>query len=99
MPTKLSTICYVHESTERITQDFTIKQITGVLRLNDNDPTNVVYLKIKVFIPSNRTIETQIDDFENGDVVFLKGKFITYTRWYLVNNFHVWSGAKRFVPH
>src|SRR6185437_16049018 len=89
MPAKLSTICYVHESTERITQDFTVKQITGVSRLDDNDLTNVVYLRIKAFIPSDRTIETQIDDFENGDVVFLKGKFVACTGWYSVSNFRL----------
>ena len=89
MPAKLSTIYYVHESTERITQDFTVKQITGVSRLDDNDPTNVVYLRIKAFIPSDRSIETQIDDFENGDVIFLKGKFVACTGWYSVSNFRL----------
>ena len=87
MLAKFSTICYVHKSTERITQDFTVKQITGVLRLDDNDPTNIIYLRIKAFIQSDHTIETQIDNFKNGDVVFLKGKFVTCTGWYSVSNF------------
>jgi hypothetical protein len=53
MPAKLSTIAYVHESTERLTQDFTIKEITAVSRLSDDEPTKVIYLKIKAFIPSD----------------------------------------------
>jgi hypothetical protein len=51
MPAKLSTISYIHEVTERITQDFTVKEITAVSRLSDDDPTKVIYLKIKAFIP------------------------------------------------
>ena len=76
MPAKISGVCYVHESVESH-QDFTVKEITTVSRLNANDPTKVIYLRIKAFIPSDRNIETQIDDFDTGDVIFLKGKFIT----------------------
>ncbi|POG74673.1 hypothetical protein GLOIN_2v1476024 [Rhizophagus irregularis DAOM 181602=DAOM 197198] len=74
MPAKLSTVCYVHESREHLTQDFTIKDITAVSRLDDQDPTKVLYLRIKAFIPSDNTFETQIEDFETGDIIFLKGK-------------------------
>ena len=47
MPAKLSTIAYVHETTECLTQEFTVKEIMAVSRLSDEDPTKVVYLKIK----------------------------------------------------
>jgi len=84
MLAKLSTIAYVHETTKRLTQNFTIKEITAISRLSDEDPTKVVYLKIKAFILSDREIKTQIEDFDKGDVIFLRGKFIAYTGWYLV---------------
>lgn len=80
MPAKISTLAYVHESTERLTQDFTVKEIMAVSRLSNDDPTKVVYLKVKAFIPSNRNIE----EFETGDVIFLRGKFIACAGWYLV---------------
>ncbi|PKY58370.1 hypothetical protein RhiirA4_480227 [Rhizophagus irregularis] len=64
MPAKLSTVCYVHECTERLTQEYTVKEVTAVVRLDDADPTKVVYLKVKIFIPSDQNISTQIEDFE-----------------------------------
>ena len=58
MPAKISTVCYVHEATERLTQEYTVKEITAVSRLDDDDPTRVLYLKVKVFIPSDQSIKT-----------------------------------------
>ena len=82
MPAKLSTIAYVHETTECLTQDFTVKEITAVSRLSDEDPTKVVYLKVNL---SDREIETQIEEFDTGDVTFLRGKFIACAGWYSVS--------------
>ena len=76
MPAKLSTIAYVHEVTQRQTQDFTVKEITAVSRLSEDDPTKVSYLKIKAFIPLDQEIETQIEDFNAEDIIFLRGKFM-----------------------
>ena len=84
MPVKISTICYIHDSTERLTQDFTLKEITAVTRLNDDDPTKVLYLKVKAFAPLDQSIKTRIEDFNTGDVIFLKGKFIACAGWYSV---------------
>ncbi|RGB26345.1 hypothetical protein C1646_770537 [Rhizophagus diaphanus] len=42
MPAKISTMCYIHKFTERLTQEFTIKEITAVARLNDDDLTKIV---------------------------------------------------------
>lgn len=56
-----------------------------VVRLDDVDPTKVVYLKVKIFIPSDQNIPTQIEDFEKGDVVFLRGKFVACAGWYSVS--------------
>ncbi|PKK61121.1 hypothetical protein RhiirC2_792288 [Rhizophagus irregularis] len=42
MPAKLNTICYVHNIAERLTQDFTVKEITGITRTKDDDPTKDV---------------------------------------------------------
>ena len=53
MPAKISTVCYVHEATERLTQEYTVKEITAVSRLellDDDDPTRVLYLKVKALI-------------------------------------------------
>jgi len=49
---------------------------------SNTDPTGVVYLKIKVFIPSDQNIPTQIEEFEKGDEVFLRGKFVACPGWY-----------------
>src|SRR4051812_26637362 len=84
MPAKLTTITYVHNVTERLATDYTIKEVTGVTRLDDNDPTKVTYLKIKAFIPINREIETHIEDFEIGQVVHLRGKFVACDSYYTV---------------
>ena len=84
MPAKVSAICYVHDCTERLTQDFTIKEITAVYRLDATDATKIIYLKLKAFIPSDRNIETQVDDFERGDVVYIRGKFVACAGYYLV---------------
>lgn len=47
---KLATFCYVYE---QLTQEYTVKKITGITRTDSDDPAKVIYLKIKVFIPSD----------------------------------------------
>ena len=80
---------YIHECTERLTQEFTVKEITALSRLDDDNLIKVIYLKVKAFIPSDQNIESQIEDFETGDVVFLKGKFVVCSRYYSVcDQFH-----------
>ena len=79
MSAKIATMCYIHESKERLTQDYTVKEITGVVRTDDDDPSKIIYLKIKVFIPSDKNVECKIKDFKIGQVIFLKGKFIAVT--------------------
>ncbi|UZO18198.1 uncharacterized protein OCT59_009518 [Rhizophagus irregularis] len=64
MPSKISTIFYIHDSNERLMQEYTVKEIMAVSRLDPNDATKIIYLKIKAFIPSDKNIETQIEDFE-----------------------------------
>ncbi|CAG8736981.1 10583_t:CDS:2, partial [Rhizophagus irregularis] len=59
MLSKISTICYIHDSNERI--------------------------YIKAFIPSDKNIETQIEDFEKGDMICLRGKFIACAGWFTIN--------------
>ncbi|POG59203.1 hypothetical protein GLOIN_2v1789421 [Rhizophagus irregularis DAOM 181602=DAOM 197198] len=39
MPAKLNMICYVHNIAKRLTQDFTVKEITGITRTKNDDPT------------------------------------------------------------
>jgi hypothetical protein len=70
MPAKLSTIlCYVHNYTEKSTTEYTIKEITGISRLDDDDPKKIIYLKIKAFIPISKEIETHVENFESGQVI------------------------------
>ena len=64
-----------------------IKTITGISRLDDDDSSKVIYLNIKAFIPVNREVETHIENFENGQVIFLRGKFIACESWYSVRLF------------
>ncbi|RHZ85377.1 hypothetical protein Glove_66g134 [Diversispora epigaea] len=40
--------------------------------------------RIAVFIPLNQEVENNIEDFENEQVIFLKGKFIAHEGWYSV---------------
>jgi hypothetical protein len=58
MPAKISTIPYVYDSTEQLTQDYTVKKIMAVSRLHDSDVTKVIYLKVKPFIPSDQNCFT-----------------------------------------
>ncbi|CAB4444595.1 unnamed protein product [Rhizophagus irregularis] len=51
--------------------EYSIKEITGISRLSDEDPTKIIYLKIKVFVPLDKEIETQIKEFENGQTYFI----------------------------
>ncbi|GBB86739.1 hypothetical protein RclHR1_13130005 [Rhizophagus clarus] len=85
MPAKTSMICYLHNFTEWLIQEFTVKEITAVARLDDKDLTKIVYLRVKVFIPVDQNILCQIEDFSNGQVVFLKEKFVSCASWYSVN--------------
>ncbi|GBC08279.1 hypothetical protein RclHR1_00800006 [Rhizophagus clarus] len=70
------------EVTER--PDEHVKEITAVARLDDNDPTKIVYLRVKAFILVDNIL-CQIEDFSNGQVVFLKEKFVSCASWYSVN--------------
>ena len=87
MPAKISTIAYVHDATERLTQEFTVKEFTAVSRLSANDPTKIVYLKLKAFILFDQDIETQIEEFNIGDVIFLRGKFVACSSYYSVRTY------------
>lgn len=42
MPTKISIVCYIHECTECLIQEFTVKELTTVCRVYDNNPTDVI---------------------------------------------------------
>src|SRR6185436_16496964 len=85
MPAKLHTICYLHNCSEQNTNEFILKEITAISRLNDMDPAEIIYLRIKIFIPLNQEIENNIEDFEIGQVIFLKGKFIVHDDWYSIS--------------
>ena len=52
--------------------------MTGVTHLDDEDLTKVIYLRIKAFIPIDQSIETHIEEFESGQVVHLRGKFVAF---------------------
>ena len=85
MPCKLDTFCYVQDCTERIARDYTVKEITGVVRMDRNDSTKIIYLQIKAFIPLGEQLaDSKIQDFEVNDIIYLKGKFIGCPNYYLV---------------
>ncbi|CAG8626203.1 3185_t:CDS:2, partial [Diversispora eburnea] len=48
--------------------DFTIKEITGVVKLDNNNFQKIMYLRIKVFVPLDSTIKIQIEEFEKKQV-------------------------------
>ncbi|CAB4396225.1 unnamed protein product [Rhizophagus irregularis] len=76
MSAKFNAICYIYNIAEYLIQDFTIEEITGIMRIKDNDLTKIIYLKIKAFILSDQNIESKIKDFENEQIIMVKGKFI-----------------------
>jgi len=55
MPAKVSTLCYVHNCSDRITQEFIVKEMTAIVKTDNNDSTKVAFLKTKIFIPINET--------------------------------------------
>uniref|UniRef100_U9TGD5 Uncharacterized protein n=1 Tax=Rhizophagus irregularis (strain DAOM 181602 / DAOM 197198 / MUCL 43194) TaxID=747089 RepID=U9TGD5_RHIID len=48
----------------------------AVARLNDDDPTKIVYLRVKTFIPVDPNISCWIKDFTNGQVNTMSVKLI-----------------------
>ncbi|PKC04376.1 hypothetical protein RhiirA5_422347 [Rhizophagus irregularis] len=58
MPAKISTMCYI----QRLTQEFTVKEIMAVARLNDDDPTKILYLRV------NAMSVKLIDNMEFDDI-------------------------------
>ncbi|KAF0403420.1 hypothetical protein F8M41_009357 [Gigaspora margarita] len=64
MPAKISTLCYVHDCSDRIAQNFFLKEITAIVKSESNDPTKILFLKIKAFIPADKDIKHYIDPFE-----------------------------------
>ncbi|RIB08054.1 hypothetical protein C2G38_2045484 [Gigaspora rosea] len=85
MPAKLFTICYVQACIERLTQEFTVKDITAIVRLSDDDPSKIIYLNIKAFIPLTENNDHYIEPFETGDVISVKGKFVGRDNYYTVS--------------
>jgi hypothetical protein len=45
MPVKIFMMCYIHNFTEWLTQEFTVKEIMAVARLDDDDSVYTVYLR------------------------------------------------------
>ncbi|RHZ88650.1 hypothetical protein Glove_21g66 [Diversispora epigaea] len=84
MPAKLTTMCYVHDCTEKITSEFIIREITAISKVSATDPTKIIYLRVKAFVPINPEVDTNIEEVENGDVIHLVGKFVACESWYMV---------------
>ncbi len=88
MPSKILTFCYVHDCTERPTRDYNIKEITGIVKLSETDPTKITFLRIKAFVPINQDIESKIDPtLETGNTILLKGKFVPFENYYIVRSY------------
>jgi hypothetical protein len=84
MPCKLDAFCYVNDSTERITQEYTVKEVTAIVKMDEDDPSNIIYLQVKAFIPLGEPTDGKIQPFEVGDTIYLKGKFVGCPNWYSV---------------
>jgi hypothetical protein len=79
MPSKISTICYIHDSNERLMQEYTVKEITAVSRLDANDVMKIIYLKIKAFILLTRILRLRLKILKRGRDMF-KGKICSLRR-------------------
>jgi hypothetical protein len=84
MPAKVLTFCYVHDISERVAREYTVKDIAAIVKLSDTDATKIVFLRIKAFIPIDTSKESKIDSFKIGDAIFLKGKFVPFENYYIV---------------
>ncbi|CAG8840744.1 32900_t:CDS:2, partial [Gigaspora margarita] len=69
----------------RIAREYIIKKVTRIVRLQDDEPTKVIYLNVKAFLAINELTNDLIELFEIGDVVYLKRKFIGNNNYYLVS--------------
>ncbi|RHZ62743.1 hypothetical protein Glove_335g52 [Diversispora epigaea] len=77
MSAKLTTMCYVHDCTEKITLEFIIREITVISKVSTTDLTKIIYLRVKAFVFINPEVDTSIEEVENGNVIRLVGKFVT----------------------
>ncbi|RGB40081.1 hypothetical protein C1646_664132 [Rhizophagus diaphanus] len=79
MPAKISTITYVHDSTERLTQDYMVKEIIAASRTDDNDVTNVIY----------RLLFYMTEIYQHKLTILrrhiLKRKFVGCSGWYSID--------------
>ncbi|CAB5195368.1 unnamed protein product [Rhizophagus irregularis] len=58
MPAKFVAFCYVNDSTERLTQEYTVKEITDVTRTDDDYPTKSHQCKL---LKSTKVSQTMFD--------------------------------------
>ncbi|RHZ86181.1 hypothetical protein Glove_54g123 [Diversispora epigaea] len=56
MPAKLQTICYIHDCNEKNTAEFIIKEVTAISRLNEAEPTEIIYLRTRIMPAKLQTI-------------------------------------------
>ncbi|GES91887.1 ATP-dependent DNA helicase Pif1-like [Rhizophagus clarus] len=56
--------CYVHSLIQKSTKEYSIKEITRIVRQNDKDSSKIIYLKIKAFVLLDKKIEIHIKKFE-----------------------------------
>ncbi|KAF0488279.1 hypothetical protein F8M41_022366 [Gigaspora margarita] len=85
MLAKLFAICYVQACIDHLTQEFTVKDITAIVRLSEDDPSKIIYLNIKIFVPLNEPNDHYIESFETSDVISVKGKFVSRDNYYTVS--------------
>ncbi|CAG8849208.1 12660_t:CDS:1, partial [Gigaspora margarita] len=57
--------------------------VIRIVRLQDDDPTKIIYLNVKAFFSVNEPTNAFIELFKTGDVVYLKEKFIRNNNYYL----------------
>ncbi|KAF0407547.1 hypothetical protein F8M41_008751 [Gigaspora margarita] len=57
----------------------------AIVRLSDDDPSKIIYLNIKAFIPLNENTYHYIEPFETGDMISVKGKFVKRDNYYTVS--------------
>ncbi|KAF0530133.1 hypothetical protein F8M41_012375 [Gigaspora margarita] len=76
MLAKLSVICYVHDCTNHITREFTLKQLIATKEVEDDNPSKIVFLKTKVNATSIKVVDL---DFDNMPVIDLNIIISTWT--------------------
>jgi len=66
------------KTTQLFTIRFIVIEITAIVKMSQEDPSIISYLRVKAFVPLDTSVQHQIDQVDTGDVVYLCKRKIYY---------------------